>query len=404
MSARPYLSIGDVLTLLREEFPDITISKIRFLESQGLVNPERSPSGYRKFYDHDVERLRWVLRQQREHFLPLRVIRDRLTRAGNGVPPDEPEPAAAVSGAVGEEDGGTARRARPGPGDGGGQGTTRAEPGRAPVAARVAATVAATRVAPGGTGNGTSLSVGGPGHSDGDDRSDGPDDRASGGPQSRSPGDADDDPGAQVADPAGQDTAGQDTAGGATGAEPAHAAPGPDVEPIDRSPAHAAVPSPPAAPPPRSPASARPLSPAAASAPAASPAGGGSETGTSLTLAELCEASGLTASDVAALETFDLIETVTVGGATYYDDDAATVARLAADLGRYGIEPRHLRVYRNAVEREVGLVEQVVMPLLRQRNPAARQRAVDAATELTRLGEGLRAALLRRELHRQLGT
>ena len=78
MTSRTYLSIGDVLTLLREEFPDVTISKIRFLESQGLVNPERSPSGYRKFFDHDVERLRWVLRQQREHFLPLKVIRDRL--------------------------------------------------------------------------------------------------------------------------------------------------------------------------------------------------------------------------------------------------------------------------------------------------------------------------------------
>ena len=78
VSARSYLSIGDVLTLLRQEFPDVTISKIRFLESQGLVNPERTPSGYRKFYEHDVERLRWVLRQQREHFLPLKVIKDRL--------------------------------------------------------------------------------------------------------------------------------------------------------------------------------------------------------------------------------------------------------------------------------------------------------------------------------------
>ena len=78
VSARSYMSIGDVLTLLRQEFPDVTISKIRFLESQGLVNPERTPSGYRKFYEHDVERLRWVLRQQREHFLPLKVIKDRL--------------------------------------------------------------------------------------------------------------------------------------------------------------------------------------------------------------------------------------------------------------------------------------------------------------------------------------
>ncbi len=95
MSSRTYLSIGDVLTLLREEFPDVTISKIRFLESQGLVNPERSPSGYRKFFDHDVERLRWVLRQQREHFLPLKVIRDRLA---DGELDDPSSPAETVNG------------------------------------------------------------------------------------------------------------------------------------------------------------------------------------------------------------------------------------------------------------------------------------------------------------------
>ena len=75
---RAYLSIGEVLALLKEEFPDVTISKIRFLESQGLLDPERTPSGYRKFYDTDVERLRWILRQQREHFLPLKVIKGRL--------------------------------------------------------------------------------------------------------------------------------------------------------------------------------------------------------------------------------------------------------------------------------------------------------------------------------------
>jgi DNA-binding transcriptional MerR regulator len=87
VSSRSYLSIGDVLTLLRQEFPDVTISKIRFLESQGLVNPERTPSGYRKFYEHDVERLRWVLRQQREHFLPLKVIKDRLDEDAGGSAP-----------------------------------------------------------------------------------------------------------------------------------------------------------------------------------------------------------------------------------------------------------------------------------------------------------------------------
>jgi DNA-binding transcriptional MerR regulator len=78
-----FLSIGEVLDVLKVDFPDVTISKIRFLESQGLVDPERTASGYRKFYDADVERLRWILRQQREHFLPLKVIKDRLERDGD---------------------------------------------------------------------------------------------------------------------------------------------------------------------------------------------------------------------------------------------------------------------------------------------------------------------------------
>jgi DNA-binding transcriptional MerR regulator len=104
-------SIGDVLGMLREEFPDITISKIRFLESQGLIDPERTPSGYRKFYEGDVARLRWILHQQKEHFLPLKVIKGRLEQLelGGGVLTDftdvdalggasaEPEPEPAVA-------------------------------------------------------------------------------------------------------------------------------------------------------------------------------------------------------------------------------------------------------------------------------------------------------------------
>ena len=78
MTERSYLSIREVLDLLVAEFPDITISKIRFLESRGLIHPERTPSGYRKFYDDDDERLRWILGQQRENFLPLKVIKRRL--------------------------------------------------------------------------------------------------------------------------------------------------------------------------------------------------------------------------------------------------------------------------------------------------------------------------------------
>ncbi|MBO0713892.1 MAG: MerR family DNA-binding transcriptional regulator, partial [Acidimicrobiales bacterium] len=105
MVDRAYLSIGDVLSLLREEFPDVTISKIRFLESQGLLDPERTPSGYRKFYEDDVERLRWILRQQRENFLPLKVIRDRLGAESERGASDEevpsprgPQPAPALTG------------------------------------------------------------------------------------------------------------------------------------------------------------------------------------------------------------------------------------------------------------------------------------------------------------------
>ena len=84
MSEQAHLSIGEVLAELSDEFPDITISKIRFLESQGLVNPERTPSGYRKFYAADLVRLRWILHQQKEHFLPLKVIKERLDQLPPG--------------------------------------------------------------------------------------------------------------------------------------------------------------------------------------------------------------------------------------------------------------------------------------------------------------------------------
>ncbi|MGK5558308.1 transcriptional regulator FtsR, partial [Actinomadura kijaniata] len=93
--ARALMTIGDVLGLLREDFPDVTISKIRFLEAEGLVTPQRSPAGYRKFSDADVERLRFVLTAQRDHYLPLRVIRQRLEALDRGepVPPPDARPA-----------------------------------------------------------------------------------------------------------------------------------------------------------------------------------------------------------------------------------------------------------------------------------------------------------------------
>ena len=75
--ARAYLSIGEVLSKLRGEFPDVTISKIRFLETEGLLEPARTPSGYRKFTTNDLERLRYVLAAQRDQYLPLRVIKEK---------------------------------------------------------------------------------------------------------------------------------------------------------------------------------------------------------------------------------------------------------------------------------------------------------------------------------------
>lgn len=73
------LSIGEVINLLRDDFPDVSVSKIRFLESQGLIDPDRSNSGYRQFDPKDVARLRFILQQQRDHFLPLKVIKSKLT-------------------------------------------------------------------------------------------------------------------------------------------------------------------------------------------------------------------------------------------------------------------------------------------------------------------------------------
>lgn len=95
MAERGYKSIGEVLGLLLEEFPNVTISKIRFLESQGLIEPERTASGYRKFTDAEIDRLRYILREQETNYLPLRVIRDRLDESG-AIPRDPTSPVDAL--------------------------------------------------------------------------------------------------------------------------------------------------------------------------------------------------------------------------------------------------------------------------------------------------------------------
>src|SRR5215469_2361799 len=103
MSAQPargYLGISEVLAQLRGELPDISVSKIRFLETEGLIAPARSPSGYRRFGPADVDRLRYILHAQRDQYLPLRVIKERLARpdlppeAGLAGPPRPPRTAA----------------------------------------------------------------------------------------------------------------------------------------------------------------------------------------------------------------------------------------------------------------------------------------------------------------------
>jgi DNA-binding transcriptional MerR regulator len=115
--ASPLRSIGQVLKSLQDEFPDISISKIRFLEAEGLISPERAPSGYRRYSGSDIERLAYVLRAQKNHYLPLKVIREHLALIDQGAEPpvlETPAPAplatAPVTSNVTEVDSNAARR------------------------------------------------------------------------------------------------------------------------------------------------------------------------------------------------------------------------------------------------------------------------------------------------------
>ncbi len=319
MADRSHLSIGEVLSLLQDDFPDVTISKIRFLESQGLLDPERTPSGYRKFYETDIERLRWILRHQRDHFLPLKVMKDRLEEsaaAGLMVPPDEPAPPATSE---------TPSLFEPGAdGVGAAPRATRSEP------------VAAAVVEP----------------------------------------------------PPPSPTTPSPSAASPTVVSPPASAPASRVTPPP--PPHADVPA-------RNTRPAPSLPPLATPRSTMSPLDEG-PTGVSLTLDELVSSTGLTARELGDLTRFGLLTGYQVGGDTFYDGDALIVARTAAGFMRFGIEARHLRMYKVAAEREAGFMEQVVMPLLKQRNPTARQQAAENLSEMARLGEMLRSALLRSAL------
>jgi DNA-binding transcriptional MerR regulator len=225
--SRDYLSIGEVLDSIKADFPDISISKIRFLEAEGLIEPERTTSGYRKFYESDVERLRHILSLQKDHFMPLKVIKERL--------------------ANGELNGG------------------------APIPA------------------------------------------------------------------------------------PAHA-------------------------------------PAAAPRPAADPSMALS--GVSMDRAELRAAANLSESELNGLEEFGIMERKEAP----YDENDLIVAKAARKFFDYGVEPRHLRMYKQMADREVGFFEQIVSPVARRRDPEAQNQVARSVHELAGLSRQMREAALRSSL------
>ena len=368
MGERSYLAIGDVLALLREEFPDVTISKIRFLESRGLLVPERTPSGYRKFYEPDVERLRWILQQQREHFLPLKVIKGRLDNGMSdpdapaphlfemGDPPPEQEVQAVLVGApataeVARESAQAAVAAlTPIPLVASAIDGTPKRTSAPVLASRESAPQAASQTSPTGSTHGGAP---GPRSSSAGRRSTEPDSRAGGtGPsgarRAKSP----------LPEP---DTSSQGTA----------AESGSSAEPGDEGHKDSAGP--------------------ARRASTRSTAGlpGAGLSGATLTLSELANASGLDVPNIEELESFGLIAGRTVAGVHCYDEEAILVAKLAAGFAPYGIGARHLRIFKHAADRQTGLFAQVVTPLLRQRNPGARARAIEDLSELSELGEAL---------------
>jgi DNA-binding transcriptional MerR regulator len=226
---RKYSSIGEVLVSLKAEFPDVTISKIRFLESEGLISPERTSSGYRKFHEPDVDRLRMILKLQRDEYLPLKVIRERL------------------------EDGGESDLAEEAP----------------------------------------SLPKPETGESGRDEELD---------------------------------------------------------EPL----------------------------------PAAQ-----------LSAEELAAAAGVDPEVLEALASFAILKPREVGGERRFGGDDLVILRIVKAFFKYGVEARHLTMYRHFADREAAFFQQIVTPMLRQRNPDARRAAAESLAELTRASRRLKQALLR---------
>jgi DNA-binding transcriptional MerR regulator len=233
--ARAYLSIGEVLTKLRGDFADITISKIRFLESEGLIEPQRTPSGYRKFTNVDLERLRYVLLAQRDQYLPLRVIKENLDALDRGL---EPTP----------------------------QG------------------IAVPRV-----------NIG--------------------------------------------------------------------IATIDGE---------------------------------IAPSTFGEQSEMRLSREELISASGITDAQLVELESFGLV----ILRGRHYDSDALSITKAVAEMAAFGIEARHLRSFKTAADREIGLIEQVITPFTRQKSSEAKARAQEVQREIASLSVRLHSSLVRSGLNR----
>jgi DNA-binding transcriptional MerR regulator len=233
---RNYQSIGEVLVNVKTEFPDITISKIRFLESEGLITPERTPSGYRKFYPEDVERLRSILRLQRDEYLPLKVIKERLLKAENGEDDGQPTLEQAVGGA--EPDG---------------------------------------------------------------------------------------------------------------------------TEDLAEAP-----------------------------------------TGLQMSLEEMAAATGVDRERIKELEGFGIVCSHGPEGGRYYDGDDYVTLSIVKDFLRFGIEPRHLTMYKHFADRESAFFEALVAPTLRQKNPDARRSAAQTLGDLTATSRKFKQALLRNALREHL--
>jgi len=378
INERPYLSIGEVLGLLLEEFPDVTISKIRFLESQGLIEPERTASGYRKFFDADVERLKVILREQRENFLPLRVIRDRLE-----------------TGAIDESGTGATPAAA----------TTTATPATA-TAASTAMSGASAAGSPRGLRNVRLADLDRPSARDDTDEFDietpgrvtveADEVRTSRHPAAQlrpvsaplvtssavtdlAPPVARPQPTTTAVVPAPPLVPASDDSTSVT-AEVPLARPADPTSPVPREPVADAVPL---AAPPGPPGPPGPLGP---SAPAS--------TNSLYVRSEVCTAGGVTSAQLAELESYGLVAGRGTGNSATYTEGDVAIVRAAAGFLERGIDARHLRGWRQSAEREASLFEQRILPLLRQRNPQARQDAIQLLHDLADLGAQLREAIV----------